>query len=380
VLAATLHSGIPVPGIQFIGEAGSGKTQMVKTLRDFVNPSNIKISTFGSIDESMREIGNNFVIAFDNMGVVSNPDVSNYLCQCLTRASMTTRKKYTTNEDFIQHFACTVMMTGIEPVSINFEDLSDRIINIEVPYLSHEERAFNILLDHDRDEDQAKILSGLVQLALEATPFMMKDLEKYRMLKKSHKSELSSSESSFMDRIRPNSRFADWDLFSWNCCELLFPNGGDLFRAFLDSYIPAKMENFLLRNPLYQIIAEWAESDFEETPFRVTELYALFEGIRKKLHLQKTKSYPGSSAWLPRRMEGIRRHLKARGINFTNFHSKDQSFIEFFKVDAGDAADTESSPADSVQQDEEQRSAFEPTNDDVIETENGKDIEGEDKV
>ncbi len=162
----------PRPHLAFYGEPGSGKSNLAFLFKKLIDPcllANVSNMNFMDLTQALEH---NAIPVLDNLGKIP-PQISDLLCVTYTGGTVTTRVKYTTDEDHYFNLKKGVIMTALSfgeaPV-----DLLDRMILIERDPKNLEYRSESIL-EKRYEEMHPRVLGSI----LSAVAGVMKRLDNF---------------------------------------------------------------------------------------------------------------------------------------------------------------------------------------------------------
>lgn len=119
------------PILSVYGAQGSGKTFMLKILKELCDPSSIEV-LIGTTDrrELVQMTVHNHVVPFDNMGSLPGW-LSDFMSQAVTGAGHLKRALYTDDDDIIYKVKRVFLVNGINQL-ISKPDLMDRALVVEL--------------------------------------------------------------------------------------------------------------------------------------------------------------------------------------------------------------------------------------------------------
>lgn len=149
--------GFPIPIMSIVGEHGSIKSTISKSVKQIVDPSEAKtISLSTSTENLVLSIHNRYCVCFDNVSKI-NQQTSDILCKAITGDGTAKRKLYTDSDEEIYNYKRKIILNGISP-NMEFPDLIDRNITYTTQKVPEEERI--------TEEDFGKNFYKLLPLAL----------------------------------------------------------------------------------------------------------------------------------------------------------------------------------------------------------------------
>lgn len=120
----------PIPLMVILGEHGSIKTTIAKSIKRIIDPSGENISSLPTkIEDLFLHFTNRYLASFDNISWISN-EVSDALCRAITGDSQSKRKLYSDSDEVIFSYRRKGILNGIFP-PLDKMDLRDRMIRYE---------------------------------------------------------------------------------------------------------------------------------------------------------------------------------------------------------------------------------------------------------
>ena len=182
-LIEALRPDTPCPGLEIIGEMGSGKSTTAKALRRIIDPNSCDLRSAPKTTEDVFICaGVNHVVAYENLSHLS-PAIQDTLCILSTGGGFAKRKLYTDADESVINVQRPWMLNGISAI-ITAQDLLDRAICIECPVLSN--RTTSGSQWSSFEAALPSILGGLLSLATEALKIQpdiqIKDSDKPRLI------------------------------------------------------------------------------------------------------------------------------------------------------------------------------------------------------
>lgn len=156
-----------VKGISFDGPAGSGKTEMMQTLLNLVDPKGV-----GGRPSSEQDLAviltNNYTSTFDNLSSI-NRNISDMFCRAITGAWNEERLFYTNSDLHGYDITSHLLWTSTRDV-IFAGDLKQRMWRLDIPKIKRENSQFptSTAWENYRDENMSYIFGGLLTIICEA--------------------------------------------------------------------------------------------------------------------------------------------------------------------------------------------------------------------
>jgi|CXWL01.1.fsa_nt_gi hypothetical protein len=131
--------GFPIPIMSIIGEHGSIKSTISKSVKQIVDPSGSKtISMSGKTEDLILLFHNRYCVCIDNVSKI-NQNTSDILCKAVTGDGNAKRKLYTDSDEIIYSYKRKIILNGISP-NLEYPDLVDRNITYVTEKVSDAER------------------------------------------------------------------------------------------------------------------------------------------------------------------------------------------------------------------------------------------------
>jgi ABC-type dipeptide/oligopeptide/nickel transport system ATPase component len=129
-LIAMCIEAYPIPLMVILGEHGSIKTTIAKSVKNIIDPSGQNISSLPTKAEDLiLHFANRYLANFDNVSNISE-EFSDILCKAITGEGQSKRKLYTDGAEIIFNYRRKGILNGIFP-SLDRTDLRDRMIRYE---------------------------------------------------------------------------------------------------------------------------------------------------------------------------------------------------------------------------------------------------------
>ncbi len=129
----------PIPLMIILGEHGSIKTTIAKSVKRIIDPSGENISSLpNKIEDLILHLANRYLANFDNVSGI-NDEVSDILCKAITGEGQSKRKLYTDTDEIILSYRRKLVLNGIFPY-LDRTDLRDRMIRYETLPVKDSER------------------------------------------------------------------------------------------------------------------------------------------------------------------------------------------------------------------------------------------------
>lgn len=120
----------PIPLMVILGEHGSIKTTIAKSVKRIIDPSGENISSLPTkMEDLILHFANRYIANFDNVSNI-NDEVSDILCRAITGEGQSKRKLYSDSDEIIFNYRRKCILNGIFP-PLDRTDLRDRMIRYE---------------------------------------------------------------------------------------------------------------------------------------------------------------------------------------------------------------------------------------------------------
>ena len=131
--------GFPIPIMSIIGEHGSVKSTISKSVKQIVDPSGSQtIALTKNIENLSLSFQSRYCVCLDNVSDI-NHMVSDFLCKAITGDGYAKRKLYTDSDEIIYEYKRKIILNGISP-NFEFPDLVDRNITYVTDKVPEDER------------------------------------------------------------------------------------------------------------------------------------------------------------------------------------------------------------------------------------------------
>lgn len=164
-LIDALRPNTPYPGLELIGEQGSGKSTAAEALRRVIDPSSCNLrGAPKTVEDIFVAAGQNHVVAYENVSHLVGP-MQDALAILSTGGGYSTRKHYTNGEEHIISVRRPWLINGIS-IAVTQQDLVDRVISIECPVIETRQSSSKQWAQFERD--LPGIFGGLLDTAAKA--------------------------------------------------------------------------------------------------------------------------------------------------------------------------------------------------------------------
>jgi hypothetical protein len=154
----------PFAVLELTGQQGTAKSSTQAKLRRCIDPNAVDLrSAAKSVEDLFVSAGANWVASLNNLSHLSAP-MQDALCNLATGGGFAGRTLYTNADETLIEAKRPVMLNGIVP-AVTAQDLTDRVIHIDLPELGSYRTETAIDADFERDAPQ--IIGGLLDLFVE---------------------------------------------------------------------------------------------------------------------------------------------------------------------------------------------------------------------
>ncbi|QSR34156.1 hypothetical protein CFI10_04000 [Marinobacterium iners] len=161
-LIDALRPDTPFPGLELIGEQGSGKSTASESLRRLIDPNGCNLRGAPKATEDVFVCaGVNHLVAYENLSHLTGP-MQDAMCVLSTGGGFAKRKLYSDADESVISVQRPWLVNGISAL-VTAQDLLDRTVCIECPVIKSRTASADQWADFERD--LPAILSGLFDLA-----------------------------------------------------------------------------------------------------------------------------------------------------------------------------------------------------------------------
>ena len=277
----------PYPLDVQLGEHGSAKSTRQRLKRSLIDPIKAPLrSAPRSVRDLMIAAKNAWIISFDNLSFLPNW-FSDALCCLATGSGFSTRELYSDDAEQIFESCRSITLNAIENM-LHKTDLVDRTIIQHIPPIPATKRKTEKDLIAEFENIHPRVLGGLLDAVSMA-------LRNYSNVK--------------LERLPRMADFAKWVVAAepalpWpegTFMKVYNQNRSDAIKTTLEADALATAIRELMRN----------QDNWEGTP---TELHEQLDELVDD-RTKKSKGWPGSAAWLSRKLNGPATFLRSIGID-----------------------------------------------------------------
>jgi 5S rRNA maturation endonuclease (ribonuclease M5)/energy-coupling factor transporter ATP-binding protein EcfA2 len=287
------------------GPQGSAKSTLLEFMRGVIDPSQTPLLRIPRNDRDIiQNFDHHYCTYFDNVSKIPKW-LSDIFCRAVTGEGIEARSLYTDEEAFIRQYKRVIGLTGIN-VAATEPDLLDRSILIELNPIPKSERKEIRVIKNEFRKALPKILAGIFDTIVKAKN-IYPDVE----LEELH-------------------RMADFSRWGYAIAEALGKSGDKFLQDYTEDEQERNLE-VIEDNPLGQALLIFLE-DRQNWKGSPGELLEKLERIAEKETIDiEHKLWPGSPAWVTRRINELQPLLVAEGINYKSKRNKKKRILFFSK-------------------------------------------------
>lgn len=164
-LIDSMRPDTPYPGLELVGEQGSGKSTAAEALRRVIDPSSCNLrGAPKTVEDIFVAAGQNHVVAYENVSHLPGP-MQDALCILSTGGGYSKRMLYSNDDEHVINVRRPWMLNGIS-IAVTQQDAVDRVISVECPVI--EERQSSSRQWEEFESALPGILGGLLDTASKA--------------------------------------------------------------------------------------------------------------------------------------------------------------------------------------------------------------------
>ena len=278
------------------GPQGSAKTDLMKMMRELIDPSSLKVlSEPKSADDAVVQLNANYVSFFDNLRGVSDR-LADILCRAVTGSGYSKRKLYTDRDQTVFNYRRCVGFNTISGMP-DQPDLLDRAMVIELDHIHGLDRELEEVIWQKFYEKRPKILAGLFDLVSEAMG-MWKDIKHEMSTSKRIKVPRMADAAAWGEAVARAKGLDDWEFL----------------RAFNEKI--GQRETFVLENnPIGKAILYLMEGreKHSEAPGELLDTLNSIADEHDDIDTSH-KNWPSNAPWVTKRLKQVEADLVKFGI------------------------------------------------------------------
>ncbi len=164
-LVDSMRPDTPYPGLELVGEQGSGKSTTAEALRRLLDPNGCNLrGAPKTVEDIFVAAGQNHAVCYENVSHLAS-QMQDALAILSTGGGFAKRQLYTDAEEHVISVRRPWMINGIS-VSVTQQDLVDRVISIECPVIASRQSSSNQWQAFERE--LPGILGALFEIAVGA--------------------------------------------------------------------------------------------------------------------------------------------------------------------------------------------------------------------
>ncbi len=164
-LIECLRTETPYPGLELIGEQGSGKSVAAEALRRLIDPNACNLrGAPKTVEDIFVAAGQSHIVAYENISHLAG-SMQDALAILSTGGGFAKRQLFTDAEEHVINVRRPWLINGIA-VAVSQQDLVDRVISIDCPTIEHRNEISKQWLKFD--DDLPSIMGGLLDVAAKA--------------------------------------------------------------------------------------------------------------------------------------------------------------------------------------------------------------------
>jgi energy-coupling factor transporter ATP-binding protein EcfA2 len=161
-LIDSMRPDTPYPGLELIGEQGSGKSTAAEALRRVIDPSSCNLrGAPKTVEDIFVAAGQNHVVAYENVSHLAGP-MQDALAILSTGGGYSKRQLYSNDDEHIINVRRPWLINGIS-IAVTQQDLVDRVISVECPVISVRQSSSQQWRDFEKE--LPGILGGVLDTA-----------------------------------------------------------------------------------------------------------------------------------------------------------------------------------------------------------------------
>ena len=291
-------------------QRGSGKSTITQMIQEIVDPSKATKAILPTSENDITNyFANNMLVAFDNTQKVKD-NISDIFCSSVTGATVTKRKLYTDNEEFLVNLKNIIILNGIDIVPTK-NDLLERSLLFELEKITPDKRKTEKDIWKNFKKDKPYILGAIFNTVSKALA-----IRRNLNLKETH---------------RMSDAYTDMCAIAL-ALDIPLDEFIKIFNENIAKLEQTRSEENFFCNTIKDYLEKTRMSSLNDVSLnkecKVSDVFSAM----KPLSSSEAKYFPKTASHFSRKLNEERNTLINLGYDFKIEKKKDASYIEFFKI------------------------------------------------